>query len=90
MVLLGLDCLVSPTSIKDWLPLRGCNLQQQLIFSINPTNGTLKKKRDQREGSIWSEMWKSLRIENGEMMEKWKDRKDFIFPRLCLVARVKK
>ena len=33
---------------------------------------------------------KSGRIENGEMMEKWEDRKDFSFPHLCLVGRVEK
>ena len=35
-------------------------------------------------------LWKSGKIENEEMMEKWEDRKDFSFPRLCLVGRVEK
>ena len=36
------------------------------------------------------ERWKSERIENGERMKKWEDRRDFSFPRLCLVGRVEK
>ena len=34
--------------------------------------------------------WKSERIENRGMMEKWKDRKVFSFPYLCLVEMVEK
>ena len=32
------------------------------------------------------EEWKNGRIENGGRMEKWKDRKDFIFSHSCLVG----
>ena len=31
------------------------------------------------------EYWKSGRIENSKRMEKWEDRKDFIFSPICLV-----
>jgi len=31
------------------------------------------------------EEWKSGKIENCEMMEKWENRKDFNFPHFCLV-----
>ena len=34
--------------------------------------------------------WKSGRIENEEMIEKWKDIKDLVFSRMCLVGRVEK
>ena len=43
------------------------------------------KPRGQHLGSTWSEKWKSERIENGEKMEKLRDRKDFIFSPFCLV-----
>ena len=36
------------------------------------------------------ERWKSERIENWERMKKWEDRRDFSFPRLCLVGRMEK
>ena len=41
-------------------------------------------------GFVWFGEWKSGRIENGEMMEKWKDGKDLVFSRMCLVGRVEK
>ena len=37
-------------------------------------------------GSVWLGGWKSERIENEEGMERWRDRKDFNFPRLYLVG----
>ena len=37
-------------------------------------------------GSVWLEGWKSGRIKNGGRMEKWEDRKDFIFSHFCLVG----
>ena len=37
-------------------------------------------------GSVWLEGWKSERIKNGGRMEKWEDRKDFIFSHFCLVG----
>ena len=37
-------------------------------------------------GSILLEGQKSERIENGERMEMWEDRKDFIFSPFCLVG----
>ena len=36
-------------------------------------------------GFVWLEEWKSGRIENGEMMEKQEDRKNFNFSHFCLV-----
>ena len=36
------------------------------------------------------EEWKSERIENCGMMEKWKDGKYLVFPLMCLVGRVEK
>ena len=30
-------------------------------------------------GFVWFGEWKSGRIENGERIEKWKDRKDLVF-----------
>ena len=41
-------------------------------------------------GYVWMEEWKSGRVENCERMEKWEDRKNLIFPHLCLVERVEK
>ena len=41
-------------------------------------------------GFVWFGEWKSGRIENGERIEKWKDRKDLVFSYMCLVGRVKK
>ena len=35
------------------------------------------------------EGWKSGRIENDELMEKWEDRKDFNFSHFCLVESEK-
>ena len=35
---------------------------------------------------IWLEGWKSGRIKNGQMMEKWENKKDFNFPHFCLVG----
>ena len=45
----------------------------------------LSKLRGKHLGSIWLEGWKSRRIENGGRMEKWKDKKYFIFSP-CLVG----
>ena len=36
------------------------------------------------------EKWKSGRVENCGRMEKWEDRKDLVFPHLCLVGKVEK
>ena len=36
-------------------------------------------------GSVWLKWWKNGRIENGEMMEKWENIKDFILSPFCLV-----
>ena len=33
---------------------------------------------------------KSERIENGEMIEKWEDRKNLVFSHICLVERIEK
>ena len=33
---------------------------------------------------------KSERIENGEMIEKWNDRKNLVFSHMCLVGRIEK
>ena len=41
-------------------------------------------------GFVWFGEWKSGRIENGEGIEKWKDRKDLVFSHMCLVGRVEK
>ena len=41
-------------------------------------------------GFVWFREWKSGRIENGEGIEKWKDRKDLVFSHMCLVGRVEK
>ena len=41
-------------------------------------------------GFVWVGKWKSGRIENGERIEKWTDRKDLVFSYMCLVGRVKK
>ena len=41
-------------------------------------------------GFVWFGEWKSGRIENGERIEKWKDRKDIVFSHMCLVGRVEK
>ena len=41
-------------------------------------------------GFVWFGEWKSGRIENGERIEKWKDRKDLVFSHMCLVGRVEK
>ena len=41
-------------------------------------------------GSVWLGGWKSGRIENGERMKKWEDRKNFSFPHFCLFGRVEK
>ena len=41
-------------------------------------------------GSVWLKQWKSRRIENGEEIEKWEDRRDLVFSHLCLVERMKK
>ena len=41
-------------------------------------------------GFVWFGECKSGRIENGERIEKWKDRKDLVFSYMCLVGRVKK
>ena len=35
--------------------------------------------------SVWFEGWKNGRIENCGMIEKWENRKDFIFSHFCLV-----
>ena len=34
--------------------------------------------------------WKSGRMENCERMEKWKDGKYLVFPRVCLVGEMEK
>ena len=36
------------------------------------------------------EEWKSGKVENCGKMEKWEDRKDLVFPHLCLVGRMEK
>ena len=36
------------------------------------------------------EEWKSGRIEIGEGIEKWEDRKDLVFFHMCLVGRMEK
>ena len=41
-------------------------------------------------GFVWFGEWKGGRIENGERIEKWKDRKDLVFSHMCLVGRVEK
>ena len=41
-------------------------------------------------GSVWLGGWKIERIENWDIMEKWKNRKNFSFSRLRLVGRMKK
>ena len=38
-------------------------------------------------GFVWLREWKCERIDNGEGMEKWGDRRDFNFPHLCLAGR---
>ena len=48
-------------------------------------NFQINKKCVVTLGSVWLEEWKSRRIENGERMEKWEDRKDFNFFPFCLV-----
>ena len=35
------------------------------------------------------ERWKSRRIENKKVIEKWEDKRYFIFPRVCLIGRMK-
>ena len=53
--------------------LRGCSTAQ---LSIRKLKEFL---------SVWLKEWKSKRIENGGRIEKWNDRKDFIFSPICLV-----
>ena len=36
------------------------------------------------------EWWRIGRIENGEMIEKWEDRRDLVLSHMCLVGRMKK
>ena len=36
------------------------------------------------------ERWKSDRIENGEMIEKWEDKKDLVVSHMYLIGRMKK
>ena len=53
--------------------LRGCSTAQ---LSIQKLKEFL---------SVWLKEWKSKMIENGGRIEKWNDRKDFIFSPICLV-----
>ena len=36
------------------------------------------------------EGWKNRRIENEELIEKWENRRDFVFSHTCLVGRMEK
>ena len=41
-------------------------------------------------GSVWLKEWKSERIENGKMIEKWEDKKNLISSYMCLIEMMEK
>ena len=55
----------------------------------NKNKGLVLKGYLQNYGLVWLEWWKSGRIKNGEMIEKWEDRKNFNFSHFCLVGSEK-
>jgi len=41
-------------------------------------------------GFVWLKGWKSGRIENEKVIEKWEDKSILVFPHMCLVGRMEK